>query len=185
MRTQEYIKIMLREYERVFCTREFEDIKKVEDIGVAATLHDIGKVGIPDEILNKPGKLTEEEYTKIKDHVIIGHQILENTSSDNLSNDILEYAKEITLHHHEKYDGTGYPDSLQGNQINIVSRIMAVIDVYDALVNNRVYKEALPYEEAEKYIISQSGKAFDPKVVNIFINAKDKLKSINEKYKEE
>jgi len=185
MRTQEYIKIMLREYERVFCTREFEDIKKVEDIGVAATLHDIGKVGIPDEILNKPGKLTEEEYTKIKDHVIIGHQILENTSSDKLSNDILEYAKEITLHHHEKYDGTGYPDSLQGNQINIVSRIMAVIDVYDALVNNRVYKEALPYEEAEKYIISQSGKAFDPKVVNIFINAKDKLKSINEKYKEE
>ena len=185
MRTQEYIKVMLREFERVFGTREFEDIKKVEDIGIAATLHDIGKVGIPDEILNKPDKLTDEEYTKIKDHVIIGHQILENTSSDKLSNDILEYAKEITLHHHEKYDGTGYPDKLKGDEINIVSKIMAIIDVYDALVNNRVYKKAMPYEEVEEYIISQSGKAFDPKVVNVFLNVKEKLKNINEKYKEE
>jgi len=184
MRTQEYIKIMLREYERVFGAREFEDIKKVEDIGVAATLHDIGKVGIPDEILNKPGKLTDEEYAKIKDHVTIGHQILENTSSDKLSNSILEYGKEITLHHHEKYDGTGYPDKLQGDEINIVSKVMSIIDVYDALVNNRVYKEAIPYEEAEQYIVSQSGKAFDPKVVNVFLNVKEKLKNINEKYKE-
>ena len=185
MRTQEYIKIMLREYERAFATREFEDIKKVEDIGVAATLHDIGKVGIPDSILNKPDKLTEEEYDKIKDHVTIGHQILENTSSDKLSNDILEYAKEITLHHHEKYDGTGYPEALQGDKINIISRIMAIIDVYDALVNNRVYKKAIPYKEAEEYIVSQSGKAFDPKVVNAFLNVKEKLRDVNEKYKEE
>lgn len=185
MRTQEYIKMMLREYESNFRTEEFEDLKKIEDIGVAATLHDIGKVGIADEILNKPGKLTEEEYNKIKEHVVIGHQILENTSSDNLSNNILEYAKEITLHHHEKYDGTGYPDGLKGDEINTISKIMAIIDVYDALVNNRVYKKAMPYEEAEQYIISQSGKAFDPKVVNIFLNVKDKLKNINEKYKEE
>ena len=185
MRTQEYIKIMLREYERVFGTREFEDIKKVEDIGVAATLHDIGKVGIPDEILNKPGKLTDEEYEKIKDHAKIGHQILESTSSDKLSNSILEYAKEITLHHHEKHDGTGYPDGLKGDEINIISKVMAIIDVYDALVNDRVYKKAMPYEEVEKYIVSESGKSFDPKVVNVFLNVKEKLKNINEKYKEE
>ena len=185
MRTQEYIKVMIREYEKEFSTREFEDTKKIENIGVAATLHDIGKVGIPDAILNKPGKLTDEEFDKIKDHVTIGHQILENTSSDNLSDEVLEYAKEITLHHHEKFDGTGYPDALQGNEISIVSRIMAIIDVYDALVNNRVYKKAIPYEEAEQYIVSQSGKAFDPKLVNIFLNVKDKLKNINEKYKEE
>ena len=185
MRTQEYIKVMLREYERVFNTREFEEMKKIEDIGVAATLHDIGKVGIPDEILNKPGKLTQEEYDKIKQHVIIGYQILENTSSDKLSNNILEYAKEMTLHHHEKYDGTGYPDGLKGDEINILSKFMAVIDVYDALVNDRVYKEAMPYDEVEKYIVSQSGVYFDPKVVNIFLNIKDKLKEINEKYREE
>ena len=97
----------------------------------------------------------------------------------------MEYAKEITLHHHEKYDGTGYPDGLQGDEIHIVSKIMAIIDVYDALVNDRVYKEAMSYEEAEEYIVSQSGKAFDPKVVNIFLNVKDKLKNINEKYKEQ
>lgn len=184
MRTQEYIKIMLREYEKEFKTGEFESIKKIDNMGVAATLHDIGKVGIPDNILNKPGKLDEEEYSKIKDHVIIGHQILENTSSDNISDDVLEYAKEITLHHHEKYDGTGYPEGLEGEKINIISRIMAIIDVYDALVNDRVYKKAMSYKEAEDYIISQSGKAFDPKVVNVFINVKSKLKNINEKYRE-
>lgn len=185
MRTQEYIKIILREYERAFRTGEFEDQKKVEDIGVAATLHDIGKVGIPDEILNKPGKLTDEEYNRIKEHVVIGHQILENTSSDKISNDVLEYAKEITLHHHEKYDGTGYPEGLKGDDINILSRAMAIIDVYDALVNKRVYKDAMSYEEVEKYIISQSDKAFDPKIVNVFMNVKQNLRDINEKYKEE
>ena len=184
-RTQEYIKIMLKEYERVFGTGEFEELKKVEDIGIAATMHDIGKVGIPDEILNKPGKLNEEEYNKIKDHVTIGYQILENTSSDNLSNDVLEYAKEITLHHHEKFDGTGYPEGLKEDEINIISRIMAIVDVYDALVNDRVYKKAISYDKAEQYIISQSGEAFDPRVVNVFMNVKDKLKNINEKYKEE
>ena len=120
----------------------------------------------------------------MKQHTVIGHQIQENTYSDKISNDILEYAKEITLHHHEKYDGTGYPDGLKGDKIDIISRIMAVIDVYDALVNDRVYKKALSFSEVEDYIISQSGKAFDPKIVNIFINSKEKLKAINEQYKE-
>lgn len=183
-RTQEYMKVMLEEFEKSFNTGEFEEQKTIEDIGVAATLHDIGKVGIPDEILNKPGKLTEEEYEQMKQHTIIGHQILENTYSDKISNDILEYAKEITIHHHEKYDGTGYPDGLKGDKINIISRIMAVIDVYDALANDRIYKKAMPYSEVEDYIISQSGKAFDPKIVNVFVNSKEKLKSINEQYKE-
>lgn len=185
MRTQEYIKIMIREYEKAFPTGEFESQKKIEDIGIAATLHDIGKVGIPDEILNKPGRLTDEEFEKIKDHTIIGHQILENTNSDKISNDVLEYAKEITLHHHEKYDGTGYPDGLKGEEIQLISRMMAIIDVYDALVNDRVYKKAMTYEDAEEYIISQSGKAFDPKITNVFMNVTNKLKNINEKYKEE
>ena len=184
MRTKEYVKVMIQEYEKMFRTGEFEDQKKVEDIGVAATLHDIGKVGIPDEILNKPGKLTDEEYNKIKEHTVIGYQILKNTNSDKISNNVLEYAKEITLHHHEKYDVTGYPDGLKGEERNIVSRIMSVIDVYDALVNDRVYKKAMPYNEVEEYIVSQSEKAFDPKVVNVLLKVKEKLKEINEKYKE-
>ena len=124
------------------------------------------------------------EFNKIKEHVVIGYQILENTSSENISNDTLEYAKEITLHHHEKYDGTGYPDGLKENEINIISRIMAIIDVYDALVNDRVYKKAMDYKEAEEYIISESGKSFDPKIVNTFINVKSELRKINEKYRE-
>ena len=184
VRTQEYIKVMLEEYEKTFQTGDFESHKKIEDIGVAATLHDIGKVGIPDSVLNKPGKLTPEEYDRIKEHTVIGNQILENTNSDKLSNDVLEYAKEITLHHHEKYDGTGYPDKLKGDEISTVSKIMAIIDVYDALVNKRIYKDAMPYEEAEEYIVSQSEKAFDPKAVNVFMKVKEKLRKINEKYKE-
>ena len=183
-RTQEYIKVMLSKYEELFKTGEFSNQKKIDDIGVAATLHDIGKVAIPDDVLNKPGRLTNEEFDKIKEHTIIGHKILENTNSENLTDDILEYAKEITLHHHEKYDGSGYPDGLKEEEINIISRIMSVIDVYDALVNKRIYKDAMPYNEVEEYIISQSEKIFDPKVVNVFINVKEKLKEINEKYKE-
>ena len=90
-----------------------------------------------------------------------------------------EYAKDITLHHHEKYNGTGYPEGLKGDEITIISRIMAIIDVYDALANDRVYKKAMPPKEVEEYIVSQSGTAFDPKLINVFLLAKDELARIN------
>ena len=92
---------------------------------------------------------------------------------------VLEYAKDITLHHHEKYDGTGYPEKLKGNEITVISRLMAIIDVYDALANDRAYKKAMPPNEVEEYIVGQSGKAFDPKMINIFLLAKDDLARIN------
>lgn len=153
--------------------------KEIENISIAATLHDIGKVGIPDNILNKAGKLTDEEYEIMKSHTIIGRETLESTYSDKLSSEVLEYAKDITLHHHEKYNGTGYPEGLKGDEITIISRIMAIIDVYDALANDRVYKKAMPPKEVEEYIVSQSGTAFDPKLINVFLLAKDELARIN------
>lgn len=182
VRTKYYMRCMLNKYESYYKEGLFLDQKVIEDIAVAATLHDIGKIGIPDEILNKPGKLTDEEYTIMKTHVNIGKQTLETSFSDNLSSGVLQYAKDITFYHHEKYDGTGYPEGISKDQIPIVCRMMSLIDVYDALVNDRVYKAAMPYEEAEQYIIDQNEKAFDPKIINIFELVKDEFREINKKY---
>lgn len=184
LRTKEYMKEMLTKYEGFYKEGLFVENKTIEDIAIAATLHDIGKIGIPDHILNKPGKLTDEEYEIMKQHVVIGRNTLEGTYGDKLSNSVLQYAKDIVYHHHEKFDGTGYPEGLKDEEITIISKIMSVIDVYDALVNDRVYKKAMPYEEAEEYIINQSGKAFDPKVINIFRLVKDDFKRINNENKD-
>jgi response regulator RpfG family c-di-GMP phosphodiesterase/signal transduction histidine kinase len=183
-RTKEYMKVMLAKYEEFYNEGLFTNKETIEDIAMAAVLHDIGKVGIPDNILNKPGKLTDEEYEIMKSHVTIGRDILETTYGNKVSNKILNYAKDIVYHHHEKYDGTGYPEHLKGEEISVISRNMALVDVYDALANKRVYKPALPYEEIEEYIKEQSGKAFDSKVVNVFFLVKDKLKEINENNKD-
>lgn len=183
-RTKEYMKVMLREYENFYKENLFTSVEVIEDIAMAAVLHDIGKVGIPDSVLHKPGRLDDEEYEIIKSHVTIGKNILETTYGTKISNKILDYAKDIVYHHHEKYDGTGYPEKLKGVEISVISRIMALIDVYDALANDRVYKKAMSYEEVEEFMNSQSGKSFDPKVVNIFLLVKDELKAINEQYKD-
>lgn len=183
-RTKEYMKIMLREYENFYKENLFTSVEIIEDIAMAAVLHDIGKVGIPDSVLHKPGRLDDEEYEIIKSHVTIGKNILETTYGTKISNKILDYAKDIVYHHHEKYDGTGYPEKLKGEEISVISRIMALIDVYDALANDRVYKKAMPYDEVEEFMNSQSGKSFDPKVVNIFLLVKDELRAINEQYKD-
>lgn len=183
-RTKEYMKIMLREYENFYKENLFTTEEIVEDIAMAAVLHDIGKVGVPDNVLHKPGRLDDEEYEIIKSHVTIGKNILETTYGTKISNKILDYAKDIVYHHHEKYDGTGYPEKLKGEEISVISRIMALIDVYDALANDRVYKKAMPYEEVEEFMNAQSGKSFDPKVVNIFLLVKDELRAINEQYKD-
>lgn len=184
MRTKEDMKIMLKKYEEFYQENLFTSNEIIEDIAMAAVLHDIGKVGIPDNILNKNGRLTDEEYEIIKTHVVIGRNILESTYGNKVSNNILDYAKDIVYHHHEKYDGTGYPEKLKGEEISVISRIMSLIDVYDALANDRVYKKAMPYEEVEEFIKSQSGKSFDPKIVNVFSLVKDDLKKINEENKD-
>ncbi len=183
-RTKEYMKVMLHEYENFYKENLFTSEEIIEDIAMAAVLHDIGKVGVPDNVLHKPGRLDDEEYEIIKSHVTIGKNILETTYGTKISNKILDYAKDIVYHHHEKYDGTGYPEKLKGEEISVISRIMALIDVYDALANDRVYKKAMPYEEVEEFMNAQSGKSFDPKIVNIFLLVKDKLKAINEQYKD-
>ncbi len=137
--------------------------KDADTIRNASLLHDIGKVAIPDHILLKPDKLTPEEYTKMKTHTIYGGRILEGAKSK-----LLETAYKMSLFHHEKFDGTGYPHGLSGQEIPVEARILAVADVFDALCMKRVYKEAWDSNSAYKYIEEHSGTEFDPAVVAAF-----------------
>ncbi|MGH9828705.1 MAG: HD-GYP domain-containing protein [Blastocatellia bacterium] len=132
------------------------------DIEVAALLHDIGKIGIPDAILNKPAKLSGEEYSLMKKHPEYGWLVLHKIPG-------LESASLMILHHHENYDGSGYPGSLKGEEIPIGSRIVSVIDAFDAMVSMRPYRAGLPFEEAERRLLEASGTQFDPDVLKSFL----------------
>lgn len=135
---------------------------EAEDIRYAAPLHDIGKVAIPDSILRKPGKLTPEEYEEMKKHTIYGAKMLANAESR-----LLRLAAKVAIGHHERYDGTGYPYGLKGEQISLEARIVTVADVFDALSSKRVYKGEWTVEDALKYVEDNAGKLFDPKVVAV------------------
>jgi HD-GYP domain-containing protein (c-di-GMP phosphodiesterase class II) len=135
---------------------------EAEDIRYAAPLHDIGKVAIPDSILRKPGKLTPEEYDEMKKHTIYGAKMLANAESR-----LLRLAAKVAIGHHERYDGTGYPYGLKGEQISLEARIVTVADVFDALSSKRVYKGEWTVEDALKYVEENAGKLFDPKVVAV------------------
>jgi putative two-component system response regulator len=140
--------------------------EEVELIRRAAPLHDLGKLAIPDSILLKPGLLTLEEMDTMKTHTVLGGKMLSGSSSK-----ILQVAEEIALYHHENWDGTGYTPGLAGKAIPLVGRIVAVADVFDALINERPYKEAWQVDAALAWICEQSGKKFDPEVVEAFISA--------------
>jgi response regulator RpfG family c-di-GMP phosphodiesterase len=133
-------------------------------IEMAAPMHDIGKIGIPDNILLKPGKLNHEEFSIMKTHTSIGYHILKNSHSKYIS-----LGAEIALSHHERYDGTGYPNGLQGKDIPLDARIVTVADVYDALTTERPYKKAWPNEEALEYLQANKGTHFDPGCVDAFM----------------
>jgi len=145
----------------------------------AAPLHDIGKVGIPDAILLKPGKLNATEAEVMKSHVGIGYSIIENAINNyNKTNEFLAIASNITYSHHEKWDGSGYPQGLKGNAIPLAGRLMALADVYDALVSIRCYKTAIPFSEAEQMIMRESGKHFDPIIVQSFSKCRSLFREI-------
>ncbi len=152
---------------------------EVEEIRIASMLHDVGKLLIPSEILEKPGKLTDEEFKEIKKHTQYGRNLLENTSGS-----VLEKAQFIAYEHHEKWDGTGYSNII-GEDITLEARIVAVADVFDALVSKRSYKDSWSVEDAKAEILRSAGSHFDPKMVEVFINQYDKLLEVKEKYKDE
>ena len=146
----------------------------------AAPMHDIGKVGISDNILLKPGRLDEAEFEVMKQHAAFGYELLKNSTSR-----VLQAGAEIALGHHEKFDGSGYPNGLAGEEIPIFSRIVAVADVFDALTSERPYKKAWTLEEAVDFLNAGSGSHFDPQCVNAFLNAFDDVLAIRDRYQEE
>jgi len=145
----------------------------------ASPLHDIGKIGIPDAILLKPGKLNEAEFSVMRTHAKIGFDML-----DGFENKYLKAGAIIALTHHEKYDGSGYPNGLKGDEIDIMGQIVAITDVFDALTSRRPYKDAWPVEEAFALLKEEAGKHFSPKLVEIFLNNKEEILSIKEQYKD-
>jgi putative two-component system response regulator len=144
-------------------------------------LHDIGKIAIPDDVLKKPGKLTPEEFDLMKTHAAIGGKILEEAYKE-VSSELLHYAKDMTLYHHERYDGAGYPKGLMGDTIPLSARILALADVFDALSSERVYKPAFDRETCHKIITEESGKHFDPRIVGVFVKKEDEFWKIHDKY---
>ncbi|MBR58989.1 MAG: two-component system response regulator [Myxococcales bacterium] len=143
-----------------------------------ASLHDVGKVALPASILKKPGKLTAEEITIMRRHTTFGYNLLKEARADDM-------ACEIALRHHEKWDGSGYPDGMAGDEIAIEARIVALVDVYDALTQRRCYKEAWPVEKALDYLRSESGKHFDPRLVELFIDKRAMVLEIQNEYKDD
>jgi integral membrane sensor domain MASE1 len=185
LRTQHYVKIIA---EQLMNLKEFSDLltpKKIEFLFNAAPLHDLGKVGIPDEILLKPGPLSNEEWQVMKTHTIIGESVLNSVKSViHEEDDVIAIAKNIAIGHHEKWDGTGYPYGLSGIEISIEARIMAIADMYDALLSKRVYKAQWTHDQAVAEITSRSGSHFDPLIVDAFLLEIDRFKAIAEKYKD-
>ena len=156
------------------------DDAEAELIRIASPMHDIGKVGIPDNILNKPAKFTQEEFEFMKTHSTIGYNMLKNSNRE-----ILKASATIAYEHHEKYDGSGYPRGLKGEEIHLYGRITAVADVFDALGSDRCYKKAWSLEKILKLFEEEKGKHFDPQIIDLFLNHLDEFLEIRDKYKDE
>jgi PAS domain S-box-containing protein len=167
------------EYSKLLATLYGLDSKECEILFTASPMHDIGKVRIPDSILNKPGKLNEEEWKTMRKHSVIGYNILKNSQRD-----ILKAAAIVAMDHHEKWDGSGYPRKLRGEEIHIYGRITSLADVFDALGSSRCYKKAWSDEDISKLLEDEKGKHFDPKLVDLFFENIDKFKDIRDKYKD-
>jgi putative two-component system response regulator len=157
----------------------------IRDIYHAAALHDVGKIGIPDDILLKRGKLDSEEFEVIKKHVDFGKQTLREVRNKYKQNQLILLGIALTASHHEKWDGTGYPEGLYGQDIPLSGRIMALVDVYDALRSKRPYKEPLTHEESVRIIKEGGGLHFDPSIVKAFSSIEAQFKEIYEKMSED
>ena len=184
-RTSKYVELIARTLLNTSKYRTILTNDYIKNLADAAPMHDIGKVAIPDHILQKPGKLTSEEFEIIKRHTITGGTIIRETFSDLGSKEYQEIAYNVARHHHEKWNGKGYPDGLAGNSIPLCARIMAVADVFDALSEKRCYRDALPLDQCFEIISQGSGSDFDPNVVCAFLSMRSEVEKIHQQFAED
>jgi putative two-component system response regulator len=185
-RTQLYIKTLAEAARKVPAYASALTGETITLLYKTAPLHDIGKVGIPDRILFKPGPLTEEEFAIMKEHTTLGGRAISQAQKQlGISTSFLQLAHEIATTHHEKWDGTGYPAGLRGEQIPLSGRLMAIADVYDALRSRRVYKKAMSHEEACEIIRRDAGRQFDPALTDVFDRVHEDFRRISETYADE
>ncbi|MDX2299084.1 MAG: two-component system response regulator [Xanthomonadaceae bacterium] len=185
-RTQHYVKLLA---EKLRTHRRFADVlcdRTITMLFKSAPLHDIGKVGIPDRILLKPGPLTPEEFEIMKTHTTLGRDLIV-AAERQLGGEVefLQFAKEIAYGHQEKWDGSGYPTGARGDEIPISARLMALADVYDALISRRVYKEPMPHAEAAAIIVNGRGNHFDPDIVDAFVDLQDEFCHIASRFSDD
>lgn len=174
-RTAKYVEILARELQRRGKHADILTDSYIGDMVMAAPLHDIGKIHIPDAVLNKPGKLTDEEYAMMKTHTTAGRELLEKARGDLGEIRYLNIAIEMAAYHHEWENGKGYPYGVTGGEIPLCAKILAVADVFDALTSKRVYKAAMPFEKASSIILEERGTHFDEDVVDAFIVSSEKI----------
>jgi putative two-component system response regulator len=176
-RTQRGIKILLDELEKSSTYRKETQGWDMDLLLQSCQLHDVGKISIDDNILKKPGKLSDEEFEQMKKHTVFGEQIIKKIETMAKESDFLKYAKIFAASHHEKWNGTGYPRGLKGNDIPLLGRIMAIADVYDALTSARPYKKAFTHEDAVRIITEGSGIQFDPALVEVFTRTTEQFRA--------
>jgi putative two-component system response regulator len=179
-RTSVYIKILIEEMRVRGVYSEEMEKWDVEKMISSARMHDLGKITITDLIVNKPGKLTPEEYEIMKTHAIEGERIIDEIISKTGEDDFLANAKLFAVTHHERWDGKGYPRGLKGEEIPLHGRIMAIVDVYDALVSERSYKKAFTDDEAVDIIMENAGTHYDPKIAEVFYEVRDQFRAVRE-----
>lgn len=178
-RTQHYVKCLADKLKTNPKFSNFLTPETITTLYKSAPLHDIGKVGVPDHILLKPGKLTDEEFTEMKRHTNYGRDAIEAAESTIVKGgDFLVFAKEIAYYHQEKWDGSGYPEGLSGEAIPLSARLMAIADVYDALISKRVYKASFSHEKAVSIIVEGRGSHFDPDMTDAFVEIADQFAEI-------
>lgn len=185
-RTRKYVQLIANRLREMGIYKDELSIVAVANITKAAPLHDIGKVGIPDNILKKNGSLTDEEWTVMKTHALLGEEVLKAAKVEDAKHTkVLDAAIDIAGGHHECWDGSGYPRSLRGQEIPLAARIMSIADMYDALVSERVYKKKWSHQDACDEISRLNGIRFDPAVVEAFLSEKENFARIAELYKDE
>jgi putative two-component system response regulator len=183
-RTQSYLGLLLNAILKRGLYAEEMRNWDIDLVLQSSQLHDVGKIAVKDEILKKNGKLTKEEFAEIKKHPTCGEEIIEKIKQNTTEHEFLEHARIFAVAHHEKWDGGGYPNGLKGKEIPLQGRLMAIADVYDALVSDRPYKKAFLHEEAVKIISDSIGTHFDPDLVDIFLEISDKFNEVANSFRQ-